>query len=156
MLALVVMVIVALLYWATPNVKFTRFRLISVGAFVAILVWLVASVGFAFYVANFSSYNKTYGSVAGVVVACCGCGSPTWRCCSAPSSTPSSSAGASCSSASPPRRRSSCPVRDTRGIEKAAARRRRTSPGCASSGSRTTPGDPADRPFARSTVASPG
>ena len=46
-----------------------QFRVISVGAFVAILVWLVASIGFAFYVANFSSYNKTYGSIAGVVVA---------------------------------------------------------------------------------------
>ena len=68
-LALVVMVIVALLYYATPNVDFTRFRVISVGAFVAILVWLVASIGFAFYVANFGSYNKTYGSVAGVVIA---------------------------------------------------------------------------------------
>jgi membrane protein len=68
-LAMVVMVLVALLYHATPNVDFAKFRVISVGAFVAILVWLVASVGFAFYVANFSSYNKTYGSVAGVVVA---------------------------------------------------------------------------------------
>ncbi len=68
-LALVVMVIVALLYHFTPNVAFVKFRVISVGAFVAILVWLVASIGFAFYVAQFSSYNKTYGSVAGVVVA---------------------------------------------------------------------------------------
>src|SRR4051794_2299869 len=59
-LAIVVMVIVAILYYATPNVDFTKFRIISVGAFVAILVWLVASVGFAFYVANFGSYNKTY------------------------------------------------------------------------------------------------
>ena len=48
--------------------KFTRFRIISVGSFVAILVWLVASVGFAFYVAKFGSYNKTYGAIAGVVV----------------------------------------------------------------------------------------
>ena len=69
LLAVVVMMIVALLYYATPNVDFTRFRLISVGAFVAILVWLVASIGFAFFVANFASYNKTYGSLAGVVVA---------------------------------------------------------------------------------------
>jgi membrane protein len=68
-LALVVMVLVALLYHATPNVDFVKFRVISVGAFVAILVWLVASVGFAFYVSNFSSYNRTYGAVAGVVVA---------------------------------------------------------------------------------------
>ncbi len=63
-----------MLYWATPNVRFPRFRLISVGAFVAILVWLVASVGFAFYVGNFSSYNKTYGALAGAIVRCCGCG----------------------------------------------------------------------------------
>jgi membrane protein len=68
-LAVVVMVIVAMLYWATPNVRFPKFRIISVGAFVAILVWLVASVGFAFYVGNFSSYNKTYGSLAGAIVA---------------------------------------------------------------------------------------
>src|SRR5204863_2815773 len=67
-LAVIVMVVVALLYYATPNVRFTRFRIISVGSFVAILVWLVASVGFAFYVANFGSYNKTYGSIAGVVI----------------------------------------------------------------------------------------
>ena len=67
-LSLVVIIIIAVLYWATPNVRFSSFRIISVGAFVAILVWLAASVGFAFYVANFSSYNKTYGSVAGAVV----------------------------------------------------------------------------------------
>jgi len=68
-LAAVVMMIVALLYWATPNVSFTRFRLISVGSFVAIMVWIVVSLGFAEYVARFSSYNETYGSVAGVVIA---------------------------------------------------------------------------------------
>src|SRR3954451_21394476 len=45
LLAVVVMIVVALLYWATPNVKFTRFRIISVGSFVAILIWLVASFG---------------------------------------------------------------------------------------------------------------
>ena len=69
LLAAIVMMVVALLYWATPNVSFTRFRLISVGSFVAIMVWVVASFGFAEYVARFSSYNETYGSVAGVVVA---------------------------------------------------------------------------------------
>ena len=63
-----VIVIVALLYYATPNVQQPKFRWISVGATVAIVIWIVASVGFAFYVANFSSYNKTYGSLAGVVV----------------------------------------------------------------------------------------
>jgi membrane protein len=60
---------VALLYYATPNVKQPKFRWISVGALVAIVVWVLASLAFAFYVANFSSYNKTYGSLAGVIVA---------------------------------------------------------------------------------------
>ena len=67
-LAVIVIVVVALLYYATPNVKQPKFRWMSVGAFVAILVWVLASVGFAFYVGNFSSYNKTYGSLAGVIV----------------------------------------------------------------------------------------
>jgi len=67
MLAVVVL-IVALLYYATPNVKQPKFRWISVGALVAILTWIVASALFGFYVANFSSYNKTYGSLAGVIV----------------------------------------------------------------------------------------
>jgi membrane protein len=68
-LLLIVVGIVGMLYYATPNVRQPHFRWISVGAFVAIVIWLVASVGFAFYVANFSSYNKTYGAVAGAVVA---------------------------------------------------------------------------------------
>jgi membrane protein len=67
MLAVVVL-IVALLYYATPNVKQPKFRWISVGAVVAILTWVVVSALFGFYVANFSSYNKTYGSLAGVIV----------------------------------------------------------------------------------------
>jgi membrane protein len=67
-IALAVVLIVALLYYSTPNVQQPKFRWISVGAIVAIVVWVLASVGFAFYVANFGSYNKTYGSLAGVVV----------------------------------------------------------------------------------------
>ena len=63
-----VMLIVAILYYATPNVKQPKFRWISIGAAVAILIWMLAAAGFAFYVANFASYNKTYGSLAGVVV----------------------------------------------------------------------------------------
>jgi membrane protein len=63
----VVVVIVALLYYATPNVKQPKFRWISVGAIVAIVVWVIASAAFGFYVANFSSYDKTYGSLAGVI-----------------------------------------------------------------------------------------
>jgi membrane protein len=67
-IVLLVIAIVAILYWATPNVRQPKFRWISVGAAVAILVWAVASVGFGFYVANFSSYGSTYGSLAGVVI----------------------------------------------------------------------------------------
>jgi len=66
-LVVFVVVIVALLYYATPNVKQPRFRWLSVGAFVAIVVWVVASVAFAFYVATFGSYDKTYGSLAGAI-----------------------------------------------------------------------------------------
>jgi membrane protein len=65
---LVVMFIIGLLYYATPNVKQPKFRWISVGAAVAIVIWIIASALFGFYVANFSSYDKTYGSLAGVVV----------------------------------------------------------------------------------------
>ncbi len=65
---LVVIFIVGLLYYATPNVKQPKFRWISVGAGVAIVVWLLASAAFGVYVANFSSYDKTYGALAGVIV----------------------------------------------------------------------------------------
>lgn len=64
----VVALVVALLYYATPNVKQPRFRWISVGAVVAIVVWIAASAGFGFYVSTFASYDKTYGALAGVVV----------------------------------------------------------------------------------------
>ena len=67
LLAMVVL-IVAILYWATPNVKQPKFRWVSMGAVVVILVWVLATAAFGFYVANFSSYNATYGSLAGVIV----------------------------------------------------------------------------------------
>ncbi len=67
-MVLAVMIIVAILYYATPNVQQPKFRWISVGAVVAIVLWMIASAGFAFYVANFASYNKTYGSLAGVII----------------------------------------------------------------------------------------
>jgi membrane protein len=67
-IVLFVVAIVAILYYATPNVKQPKFRWLSVGAFVAIVVWILASVAFAFYVATFGSYDKTYGSLAGAVV----------------------------------------------------------------------------------------
>ncbi|WP_182523713.1 YihY/virulence factor BrkB family protein [Nocardioides dongkuii] len=63
----VVVFMVALLYYATPNVKQPKFRWVSVGALIAILTWILASAAFGFYVANFSSYDKTYGALAGVI-----------------------------------------------------------------------------------------
>ncbi len=59
---------IAVLYYSTPNVKLRGFRFVSPGAGVAILVAVVASAAFAFYVANFGSYNKTYGALAGVII----------------------------------------------------------------------------------------
>jgi len=67
MLAAVIL-IVAILYYATPNVRQPKFRWLSLGAVVAIVIWMIAAAGFAFYVASFASYNKTYGSLAGVIV----------------------------------------------------------------------------------------
>ena len=64
----IVAAMVALLYYATPNVRQPKFRWVSVGAGIAILAWIVASVVFGLYVSNFASYNKTYGALAGVVV----------------------------------------------------------------------------------------
>jgi membrane protein len=63
-----VVLAVAVLYYATPNVKQPKFRWLSIGAGFAILMWIAASVLFGFYVANFGSYNKTYGTLAGVIV----------------------------------------------------------------------------------------
>jgi membrane protein len=59
---------IAVLYYSTPNVKLRGFKWVSAGAGVAILVAVVASALFAFYVGNFGSYNKTYGALAGVVI----------------------------------------------------------------------------------------
>lgn len=67
-MVLVVIGLVALLYHTTPNVKGRRFRWMSPGAALAVIVWAIASAGFALYVANFGSYNATYGALAGVIV----------------------------------------------------------------------------------------
>ncbi|MGW1958390.1 YihY/virulence factor BrkB family protein [Streptomyces sp. NPDC001920] len=67
-LVLLVTIMIAILYWASPNAKVKGFRWITPGSFLALLIWMIASAGFAFYVANFASYNKTYGTMAGVIV----------------------------------------------------------------------------------------
>ena len=59
--------LVAVLYWGAPNVKLP-FRLFSPGALLGVLGWVIASLAFAFYVSNFSTYNKTYGALAGPIV----------------------------------------------------------------------------------------
>ncbi|MFB7668199.1 YihY/virulence factor BrkB family protein [Kitasatospora sp. NPDC056138] len=67
-LVLLVMLMIAILYWAAPNVQGRGFRWISPGAVLAVLIWLAFSAGFALYVANFGAYNKTYGTLAGVII----------------------------------------------------------------------------------------
>jgi membrane protein len=67
-LLLVVGLMFAILYRASPNVKQTSFRWVTPGGIVAVVIWVLASAGFAFYVANFGSYNKTYGSLAAVII----------------------------------------------------------------------------------------
>lgn len=67
-MAFVVVVLVAMLYYFTPNAKQPKFRWVSVGAVIAILVLVIASTLFGLYVANFSNYDKTYGSLAGVII----------------------------------------------------------------------------------------
>jgi membrane protein len=67
-LLLIVSFMFALLYWAAPNVKHPKFRWVTPGGVLAVVLWLVASAAFAFYVSNFGSYNKTYGSLGGVIV----------------------------------------------------------------------------------------
>ena len=64
----VVSLMIAFLYWAAPNVKQPGFKFVSPGGVVALVLFIVASLLFAFYVANFGSYNKTYGSLGGVIV----------------------------------------------------------------------------------------
>ncbi|GAB3656774.1 YihY/virulence factor BrkB family protein [Nocardioides korecus] len=68
LLLAIVVVVVGLLYYVTPNIQQPKFRWISVGAATAIGIWLVASALFGIYLATFASYSKTYGPIASVVV----------------------------------------------------------------------------------------
>jgi membrane protein len=67
-IGLAVITTLAVLYYGAPNVRQPGFRWITPGGVLGVILWLVASAGFAFYVANFGSYNKTYGTLAGVIV----------------------------------------------------------------------------------------
>ena len=65
---LVVSFMFAFLYWAAPNVKQPGFKFFSPGGVLALVVWIVASLLFALYVAKFASFNKTYGPLGGIIV----------------------------------------------------------------------------------------
>jgi membrane protein len=67
-IVVILMTMLAILYYGAPNVRHPGFRWITPGGVLAVLVWIIASAGFALYVSNFSSYNATYGSLAGVIV----------------------------------------------------------------------------------------
>jgi membrane protein len=67
-LVLLVSLMIAILYYAAPNVRQPGFRWITPGGIVAVVIWIAVSVGFALYVAAFGSYNKTYGTLGAVIV----------------------------------------------------------------------------------------
>jgi membrane protein len=67
-LIVVVSFMFAFLYWASPNVRHPKFQWVTPGGLLAVLLWIVASAAFAFYVANFGSYNETYGALGGVII----------------------------------------------------------------------------------------
>ncbi|MET8351876.1 MULTISPECIES: YihY/virulence factor BrkB family protein [unclassified Micromonospora] len=67
-LLILVSLMFAILYWASPNARHGGFRWVSPGGVLAVVIWLVISGLFAFYVSNFGSYDKTYGTLAGVII----------------------------------------------------------------------------------------
>jgi membrane protein len=67
-IAIVVSQVIAFLYWVAPNVRQPGYRWISPGGIFAVVLWILASAAFAFYVSQFGSYNKTYGSLTAVIV----------------------------------------------------------------------------------------
>lgn len=67
-LVVIVSAMLAILYFAAPNVKQPGVQWVSPGGMLAVVIWIIASAGFALYVANFASYNKTYGTLAGVII----------------------------------------------------------------------------------------
>lgn len=65
--AVLMILVVSLVYYAAPNLK-QPFHFITIGAIVAVVIWILASLGFGYYVTNFGNYNKTYGSLGAVVI----------------------------------------------------------------------------------------
>jgi len=67
-LAVALMLMIALLYWVAPNARHSGFRWITPGSVLAVVLWIAASAGFAVYIANFNSFNRTYGTLGGIVI----------------------------------------------------------------------------------------
>lgn len=61
------MLLVAVLYYVTPDVE-QKFRFITPGSVLAVVVWVAASLAFGIYVQNFADYNATYGSIGAIIV----------------------------------------------------------------------------------------
>jgi membrane protein len=66
-LVILVSLMCSILYWASPNAKTGGFRWVSPGGIFAVVLWVIASAAFAIYLANFANYNKTYGTLGGVI-----------------------------------------------------------------------------------------
>ena len=67
-LLIVVMTMFALLYYIAPNVRQPRFRWVTPGGILGVMLWVTASAGFGIYIANLGSYDRTYGTLASVIV----------------------------------------------------------------------------------------
>ncbi len=67
-IAFVVVSLFAILYWAAPNVRHPGFKWITPGGVLAVVIWVIVSALFAFYVSQFGAYNKTYGALAGPII----------------------------------------------------------------------------------------
>ncbi|NQX10554.1 YihY/virulence factor BrkB family protein [Microbacteriaceae bacterium VKM Ac-2855] len=67
-LGVIAVVVIAVLYYWAPNIRQPKFRWMSLGSLLALVIWLAASIGFGLYVANFSNYDRTYGSLGAVIV----------------------------------------------------------------------------------------
>jgi membrane protein len=58
----------SILYWASPNARHGGFKWVTPGGVFAVVVWLIVSAAFALYLATFANYNKTYGTVGGIII----------------------------------------------------------------------------------------
>jgi membrane protein len=115
----------SVLYWASPNAK-RRFRWVSPGALVAIVVWVIASGLFALYVANFGHYNKVYGSIAGMIIFLIWMWISNVAILFGAEFNAELERGRAVAAGAPPDAKPFVELRDTRKLRKAAGRRRST------------------------------